>query len=112
MAPPPVAQTTPASLGETVEQCFRRLQSLWEAQTAHLSSSTRIVSHPAFQEIIGLGTAVVPLMLQDLEQGPSLWVWALPTITGADPVPESDRGDIAKMTEAWLQWAREKGMLR
>jgi hypothetical protein len=95
-----------------VEQRFRRLESLWEAQTAHLSSSTRIVSHPAFQEIIALGPAVVAFMLRDLERAPGLWVWALPAITGADPVPEADGGDIAKMTDVWLRWARENGMPR
>jgi hypothetical protein len=64
-------------------------------------------SHPAFQEIFGLGEAVVPLMLRDLEERPRLWVWALPRITGADPVPASDRGNIAKMSAAWVHWGRE-----
>ena len=30
-------------------------------------------------------------------------------ITGADPVPVADRGNIGKMTEAWLRWARANG---
>ena len=68
-----------------------------------------LVNHPAFQEIIRLGHAAVPFMLQDLEKRPRLWVWALPDITGADPVPVSDRGNIAKMSEAWLRWARTNG---
>jgi hypothetical protein len=83
------------------------LEALWRAETAHLSSSSKIISHPAFREIIRMGGAVVPFMLRDLEQQPRLWVWALPEITGDDPVPIEDRGDIAKMTTAWLLWAKE-----
>ena len=67
------------------------------------------MNHPAFQEIIGLGDAVVPLMLRDLEERPRLWVWALPKISGADPVSEPDPGKIRKMDEAWLKWGKEHG---
>ena len=75
----------------------------------HLSSHSAIVSHPAFREIVSLGEPVVPLMLRDLAERPRLWVWALPEITGADPVPPGDGGRISKMSEAWLPWGREHG---
>ena len=74
-----------------------------------LSDAHKIIEHPAFQEIIGMGQAVVPLMLRDLEERPRLWVWALPMITGTDPVPPTDAGNIAKMSEAWLRWGRANG---
>jgi hypothetical protein len=35
-----------------------------------------------------------------------VWVWALPEIMGDDAVPVGDRGDIVKMTAAWLRWAK------
>lgn len=98
-----------APAAETVEQRFRRLESLWTAETGHLSSTTRIVNHPAFQEILGLGPSVIPFMLRDLEERPRLWVWALPKIAGVDPVAQSDRANIARMSQAWLHWARENG---
>jgi hypothetical protein len=108
----PASQTTPfPSTSETVEQRFRRLEAQWLADTAHHSSTTRIVRHPAFQEILRLGPAVIPYMLRDLEQRPRLWVWALPDITGANPVAPADAGNIGKMSAAWLQWARNSGML-
>jgi hypothetical protein len=78
-------------------------------EVGHLSSYSAIVNHPVFREIVALGEAVVPLMLRDLEEGPRLWVWALPEITGADPVSPGDGGNIAKMSEAWLSWGREHG---
>jgi hypothetical protein len=72
--------------------------------------SAPITSPPGdTQEIISMGEAVVPLMLRDLEQQPRLWVWALPDITGEDPVPEADAGNIRKMSEAWLRWGKEHG---
>jgi len=109
MASIPVKPLLAAYPAETVEERFRRLEAIWDAETAYLSSYTDIVEHPAFQEIIRMGPAVVPLMLLDLEEQPRLWVWALPVITGANPVPPDDAGKIAKMSEAWLRWGRERG---
>lgn len=94
---------------ETLEERFRRLEAAWLAEVGYSSSSTALRNHPAFQEIIALGEAVVPLMLRDLAERPRLLVWALPRVTGVDPVPLSDRGNIGKMTEAWLRWGREHG---
>ena len=93
-------------LVETVEQRFRRLEAALRAATVHLSSTSKIVNHPAFQEIIQLGNAIVPFLLRDLSERPRLWVWALPAITGANPVPAKDAGDIAAMSAAWLRWAK------
>jgi hypothetical protein len=102
------AGVTPTST-ETIEERFRHLEALWRAETGHLSSSSKIIGHPAFREIIRIGHAVVPFMLCDLEQQPRLWVWAMHEITGVDPVPVADRGDIVKMTDAWLRWGKEHG---
>src|SRR5438128_2001314 len=107
MASVPVKHKPPAM--ETLEERLRRLESAWLADTGHLSSATKIMGHPAFQEIIGMGMAVVPIMLRDLNARPSLWVWALPDITGDNPVPETEGGNIAKMTQAWLRWGQEHG---
>src|SRR5258708_34858674 len=102
MVPTPVRQTPTAATAETVEERFRRLETKWMAEVGHLSSYTALVNHSAFREIVSMGEAVVPLMLRDLEERPRLWVWALPEITGADPVSPGDGGKIAKMSEAWL----------
>ncbi len=109
MASVPLKHKPDAPLPETVEERSRRLEAVWNAETAYLSSPTAIIEPPAFQEIIGMGQAVVPLMLRDLAQRPRLWVWALPPITGANPVPAADGGKIAKMTEVWLRWGQDNG---
>jgi hypothetical protein len=105
----PLNQTSATTTSENIEQRFRRLEANWMAETAHLSSYTSIIRHPAFREIVSMGEEVIPLMLRDLEERPRLWVWALPEMTGADPVPPADAGKIAKMSEAWLRWGREHG---
>jgi hypothetical protein len=108
MATIPIKQTPGTAPTETVEERFRRLEATWLAEVGYSSSSTEQRGHPAFQEIIAMGKAVVPLMLRDLAERPRLWVWALPRITGADPVSASDRGNIGKMSGAWLRWGRDK----
>lgn len=65
--------------------------------------------HPAYQRIIGMGDAAVPLILQELERSPDHWFWALNAITGADPVPESRRGVMSEMVKAWLEWGVQHG---
>lgn len=109
MSVAPVTHPSDAPSSETVLERFRRLETKWLAEAGCSSSSTLLRSHPAFLEIISLGDAVVPFMLTDLQERPRLWVWALPQITGTDPVPAEDRGNIAKMSAAWLRWGREHG---
>ena|SRR5437868_5735970 len=109
MATIPIANKATPKPVESVEAKFRRLEAVWRDETGHLSSTTKIINNKAFQEILQMGESVVPFMLQDLAVRPRHWVWALPTLTGADPVPSEDGGNIGKMTEAWLRWAQENG---
>ena len=93
-----------------LETKFQELAKEWSEETAPLSSVSRKSLHPAYQQIIGMGEAILPILLRQLEQQPDHWFWALKAITGADPVPESSRGKIGEMTEAWLEWARRRGL--
>jgi hypothetical protein len=56
-----------------------------------------------------MGPAVNPLLLRELENRTGHWHRALRRITGDDPVPAADRGNIEKTAEAWLRWGRERG---
>jgi hypothetical protein len=88
---------------------FHTLVERWKRETAHQSNVAKRALHPAYQEIIGMGAAAVPLLLEELGREPDDWFWALHAITGADPVPTAGRGNLHAMVEAWLQWGREKG---
>ena len=70
-----------ASPPETLEARFQRLANIWQKAVAHLSSSSKRESHPAYKEIITLGPAVVPFLLRDLETTHRHWFTALTAIT-------------------------------
>ena len=95
----------------TLEQQFTQLAAEWRRETMYWSSTWAIAMHPSYQRIIGMGPAAVPLIIRELERQPEHWFWALKAITGADPVLPADRGNIAKMQDAWLQWALEQKAL-
>lgn len=109
MASIPVQQTPAVEPTETVEERFRRLAAVWHRETDYLSSMSEASSHPAYQEIIRLGPEVIPLLLRDLEENHTHWFSALRALTGANPVPVSVGGNIPKMMEAWLRWAKDQG---
>jgi hypothetical protein len=92
---------------EDEEPKFRRLADQWLRETEHVSSIKKACMHPAYQRIIGMGPAVVPYLLRELERNPDHWFWALNAITEADPASAEDSLEGAKT--AWLQWGREKG---
>jgi hypothetical protein len=94
---------------EALEHRFQRLAATWVAETSHMSSTTDQMSHPALQEIVNMGEAVVSFLLRELEKRSGHWHRALKRITHADPTPPSDRGDIDKITEAWLSWGKDQG---
>lgn len=99
-----------ASTAETAEQRVTRLLARWRDETAHLSSTTRITSHPAYLELIELGPLALPSIFRDLEKTDDGHLSrALTAITGAHPIPSDERGQIRKIAQAWLRWARENG---
>lgn len=90
---------------------FESLSGQWKQESRYLSSTTDISTNPAYQRIIGMGMPVVPLILEDLRKQPYHWFWALKAITGEDPVPETMRGRVREMADAWISWGVEKKMI-
>jgi hypothetical protein len=74
-----------------------------------MSSTAEMIAHPAYQQIIGMGHAALPLIFAELRREQDQWFWALKSITGADPVATKDRDDMEAMTGAWLAWAKDRG---
>lgn len=100
-----------ASPGESLRDRFARLAARWKDETGHLSSITPMVLHPAYQRIIEMGSAALPLILEDLSRTQDHWFWALQAITGEDPVSPGDRGRVPAMAAAWLAWGRARGLI-
>jgi hypothetical protein len=99
------------SRGESSSARFARLAEEWRRAVEPISSIRQMVLHPAYQQIIGMGADAVPFILRELQITPDHWFWALNMITGEDPVQEKDRGSLPKMTEDWLSWGKEKGLV-
>jgi hypothetical protein len=95
---------------ESAEQRFIRLRNEWKAQRGHESSTFKVLMLPGYQKIIGMGSDAVPFLLRELETNLDNWFWALMAITENDPVPEEARGDGEAMAQAWLNWARNRGI--
>jgi hypothetical protein len=109
MSPVPARPTPAPQPPQSIEEQFQQLAATWLRETAHVSSSNDLVAHPAFQEIVGMGFAVIPLLLRELECRSGHWHRALRRITGADPVPPADRGNLDRAAEAWLRGGKEQG---
>src|SRR4051794_32568750 len=94
--------TPPAGIREQFEMLAQR----WKAEVEFLSSTSAIINHPAYQDIIALGLPVVPLILRDLEHEPAHWFEALQTVTGENPVPREHWGNIPAMQQDWITWGK------
>lgn len=94
---------------ESVEQKFCRLAELWRSDTYYSSLVSEIAMHGAYQQIIGMGRKVVPLILRELERRGGHWFWALNAITGDDPIrPNATYKDAVR---DWLRWGRQRGLI-
>lgn len=93
------------------ESRFKELTSQWQTDTAASSSITEKSMHPAYQQIIGMGTKALPYIFSELKSAPHHWFWALRAITGKDPVKPEHRGNLKAMSEDWLAWREETEFL-
>lgn len=96
---------------ETIKERFERHVQNWRRDTEFVSSVHEQAMHESYLSIIGLGEKALPLILQQLAKDGGHWYWALRSIAQVDPVPEADRGHVAKMKEAWMRWGRANGHL-
>ena len=105
-APPEIRETTPPTISEGLEQRFWNLANQWHKETRLTSSVAKMVMHPAYQQIIGMGAVAIPFILRDLRATRDHWLWALRAIVGDDPSPEGASFDEA--VDAWLAWGKKK----
>ena len=110
-----VEQLSVTDVGENTESAspltrrFQELATQWRTDTAYFSFMQQRAMHSAYQQIIGLGWPVVPLLLRELERQPEHWFWALQAITGEQPASRAET--TAATTDAWLKWGRERGIV-
>jgi hypothetical protein len=88
---------------------FVRLSDQWQSETKHLSLVSQKVAHPSYFRIIGMGEAVLPLLLEALRDRPSHWFVALQATANTNPVSDGSNPSIAR--EAWLSWGRSQKLI-
>lgn len=89
---------------------FRRLKKKWQEGTLYFSDTARIYGHPAYRDIIAMGEKALPPIFSELRYGRNVfWHQALMAITGANPVPAENAGDLEAVRKAWLDWGRQNG---
>jgi superfamily II DNA or RNA helicase len=57
---------------EIIHEKFVELASQWTQDVEVMSSTVEMTKHPAYQEIVSMGQAVIPFLLEDLSQNPLL----------------------------------------
>jgi len=90
---------------------FYSLAKTWQEETRYVSSVHDMVLHPAYQQIIGMGREALPFLFQELKRQPDHWFWALHAITGEEPVPTEEKGNVEAMTRRWLRWGAANGWI-
>lgn len=93
---------------------FYREADQWKNDTMHWSSVTKMIAHPSYLRIIGLGRMfrqgeIEKLILGELQTDPDHWFDALVAITGENPVRQNDDFDAA--VNAWLEWGRQNRII-
>jgi hypothetical protein len=101
-----------AKKGESLaEKQFNELAAKWRKETGGYSTMIHIAGNNNYLDIIGMGKDVLPYIIKDLQKEPDYWFVALKHITKENPVPKEHIGDIDKMAEDWLNWARENKII-
>jgi hypothetical protein len=91
---------------------FQDLRRHWIEERGARASVLEMAMLPSYQNIIGMGEEVIPMILAQLQSEgdhPDHWFWALAAITRDNPVSPQHRGKVREMAKAWLEWGANKG---
>lgn len=92
----------------TIER-FIHLRNKWNRETGIISSTTKILEHPCYAEIVSMGQEIIPLLIIDAHNNPSHICFALFDITGENPVKKEHAGMFAEIGEDWKEWGIKHG---
>jgi hypothetical protein len=95
---------------ELVEE-FKSLADHWRLETAGLSSLIKRVTHPAYQQIIGMGPDAIPLILKELQRAPGHWFWALEALTRGKVIVGQDAKTLTDLAKSWIDWGKRESLI-
>lgn len=89
---------------------FDALATRWRRETGALSVTRARYEHPAWQQILSLGSEVVPEILRRIERQPDHWHMALVELTGENPIPVGEQITTSQVCARWVAWGQERGL--
>jgi len=105
----PIIQAFRNAREQSVRNRFSELVKRWKASQGNVSSVSRMIDHSAYKEIIRMGEAAIPLLLDELRREPDHWFPALQAITEENPVPKAKWGKLQQMADSWIKWGQDHG---
>jgi hypothetical protein len=88
----------------TIQEKLEALAEAWEEQ--HAGRSVLSLNHIAYHQIIGMGEAAIPLLIERVRNGEAHWIYALKCISGEQAETPEMQGDADRVIEAWVEWGR------
>jgi hypothetical protein len=96
---------------QSLELKFKFLTKQWREEIGAESSLSRITGNVNYLKVISLGTAVIPLILKELQKEPAPWFVALRALTEEENVGREYTGNFRKMAGEWIRWGRENNYI-
>ena len=72
------------------------------------SDMRRYLDHPSYRELIGLGRAAVPAIIEHYRHDELPWEFVLQEITGLRFIEDPDAYSPAEVKDRWLRWWAEQ----
>jgi hypothetical protein len=94
-----------------IRDVFEDLKTDWKSKSRYMSNSAQMATLWPYQQIIGMGRPALPLILRELQRETDHWFWALEAISGENPVPLDQSGQVENMARAWIEWGKQRGLI-
>lgn len=99
------------ALSDGLERQILSLAVKVEMETGYYSGVAEFCRHPAYQQIVQIGWSAVPYLIREMGLEDHRWCMALTAITGENPIREEHRGKVDLMSQDWLEWGIQKGLI-
>lgn len=110
-AGPTIYVDSKASSTVRISDYFQKLADQWQHDTAHVSQISQRIDHPAYKRIVRMGSAAVPLILEQMKEGSGHWFHALSMLVDDNPIPSDFSGTIDDAAALWVAWGVDKGLI-
>jgi hypothetical protein len=93
-----------------VEAEFEFLADELEEAAVSVSSTRRLMGHPAYIGILALDERAIPLVLQRLRRNSQpIWLRLLSSLTAFQP--GAGQENVANAAEEWIRWGKREGRI-